>query len=138
MARKRSPARLLIALSIAAVLAVFLLYTSLAGGGTPTVQPSELPGHTGKVALAGQVIGPVTGDAHAGGIHFVIRDVAGTAKVPVVYTGTVPDLFKVDQHVTVTGTMVDGTFVSQKDSMITKCPSRYVPKKAGQTTASGS
>lgn len=138
MARKRSPARLLIALSIAAVLAVFLLYTSLAGGGTPTVQPSELPGHIGKVALAGQVIGPVTGDAHAGGLRFVIRDVAGTAKVPVVYTGTVPDMFKVDQHITVTGTMTGGTFVSVKDTMVTKCPSRYVPKKDGQAAADGS
>lgn len=138
MARKRSPVRLLIALSVAAVLAVFLLYTSLAGGGTPTVQPSELPGHTGKVALAGQVIGPVTGDAYDGGLRFVIRDVAGTASVPVVYTGTVPDMFKVDQHITVTGTMVNGTFVSQKDSMITKCPSRYVPKKSDQAPASGS
>ena len=129
MARKRSPARLLIALSVAGVLAVFLLYTSLAGGGTPTVQPSELPGHAGKVALAGKVIGPVTGDAHAGGLRFAIRDVGGSSSVPVVYTGTVPDLFKVDQHVTVTGTLVNGVFVSQKDSMITKCPSRYVPKK---------
>src|SRR5439155_3396049 len=108
VARKRSPARLLIALSIAAVLAVFLLYTSLAGGGTPTVQPSELPGHTGKIALAGAVVGPITGYAHAGGLYFRIRDVCGAANVPVVYTGTVPDLFKLDQHVTVTGTMVHG------------------------------
>lgn len=138
MARRRNPARLLIALSVAAVLAVFLLYSAIAGGGTPTVQPSELPGHTGKVALAGQVIGPVTGDAHAGGLKFVIRDVAGTTRVPVVYTGTVPDMFKVDQHVTVTGELVDGTFVSVKDSMVTKCPSRYVPKHDGQTTKNGS
>ncbi len=138
MARKRSPARLLIALSIAAVLAVFLLYTSLAGGGTPTVQPSELPGHTGKVALAGKVIGPVTGDAHAGGLRFAIRDVGGSSSVPVVYTGTVPDLFKVDQHVTVTGTLANGVFVAQKDSMITKCPSRYIPKKDATPAADGS
>lgn len=137
MARKKSPARLLIALSVAAVLAVFLLYTSLAGGGTPTVQPSELPGHNGKVALAGQVIAPITGDAHNGGLKFTIRDVGGTTAVPVVYTGTVPDMFKKDAHITVTGTMVNGTFVSEKDTMITKCPSRYIPKKAADTTVSG-
>jgi len=41
VARKRSPARLVIALSIAAVLAVFLLYTSIAGGGTPSLKPSQ-------------------------------------------------------------------------------------------------
>ena len=54
MARKRSPARLVIALSVAAVLAVFLLYTSIAGGGTPSLSPSTLPGHTGRVSLAGE------------------------------------------------------------------------------------
>jgi hypothetical protein len=43
--RKGNPARLVIALSVAAVLAVFLIYTSLAGG-TPSLQPSALPGHT--------------------------------------------------------------------------------------------
>ena len=80
----------MIALSVAGVLAVFLLYTSLAGGGTPTLQPSELSGRTGKVALAGKVIGPVTGDAHAGGLRFTIRDVGGTASVPVVYTAASP------------------------------------------------
>ena len=42
MARSSSPARLVVALSVAAVLAVFLLYTSLAGGGTPSVSPSAI------------------------------------------------------------------------------------------------
>lgn len=128
----------MIALSVAGVLAVFLLYTSLAGGGTPTLQPSELGGRTGKVALAGKVIGPVTGDAHAGGLRFTIRDVGGTASVLVVYTGTVPDLFTVGKDITVTGALANGVFVSQKDSMITKCPSRYVPKKDAAPAADGS
>ena len=39
---RRSPARLVIALSVAAVLAVFVLYTSIAGAGTPQIQPSDL------------------------------------------------------------------------------------------------
>jgi hypothetical protein len=38
--RHRSPARLLIALSVAAVLAVFLLYISFKGEGTPSIEPS--------------------------------------------------------------------------------------------------
>ena len=53
VARKASPARLVIALSVAAVLAVFLLYTSIAGGGNPSLAPSELAGRTGEVQLAG-------------------------------------------------------------------------------------
>ena len=39
---RRSPARLVIALSVAAALAVFILYTSVAGAGTPQIQPSDL------------------------------------------------------------------------------------------------
>ena len=64
MARRRSPARLVIALSVAAVLAVFLLYSSIAGGGTPALRPSSHAGHTGKVSVSGRVLKPVTGDAH--------------------------------------------------------------------------
>ena len=75
VARKRSPARLVIALSIAAVLAVFLLYTSIAGGGTPSLRPSQLDGHTGAVSLVGKVVGKPTGDSHAGGLRFSLRDV---------------------------------------------------------------
>src|SRR4029079_529164 len=60
-----SPARLVIALSVAAVLAVFLLYTSIAGGGNPSLAPSELAGRTGTVQLAGGLAGPGSGRHHA-------------------------------------------------------------------------
>ena len=53
-----SPVRLVIALSVAAVLAIFLLYVSVAGG-TPSIQPSQLSGHKGNVALVGKVAFPV-------------------------------------------------------------------------------
>ena len=54
MARKRSPARLVVALAVAAVLAVFLLYTSIAGGTNASLRPSQLAGHKNeKVQLAG-------------------------------------------------------------------------------------
>ena len=84
--------RLVVALSVAACLAVFLLYTSIAGGTTPSLRPSQLAGHTGRVSLAGRVLAPVTGDARNGGLHFRLRDVNGAATVPVIYTGSVPDL----------------------------------------------
>ena len=94
MARKGNPARLVIALSVAAVLAVFLLYTSLAGGGTPSLRPSSLAGHDGKVSLTGRVLKPVTGDAHGAGLRFRLRDVNGNAAVAVLYKGLVPELFR--------------------------------------------
>ena len=127
MARTGSPARLVIAVSIAAVLAVFLLYTSIAGGGTPSLSPSELVGRSGDVSLAGLVVGPVRGDAHAGGLRFKLRDIEGAKKttVTVRYTGSVPDLFKVGRHVVIDGQLRNGVFVATPGTMVTKCPSKY-------------
>jgi cytochrome c-type biogenesis protein CcmE len=129
VARRGSPARLIVALSVAAVLAVFLLYTSIAGGGTPSLQPSQLQGHTGRVSLVGVVVGQTTGDAHAGGLHFLIRDRHGMTSVPVAYKGSVPDLFKTGREVVVDGKLRNGTFVAVPNTLVTKCPSKYAPKK---------
>ncbi len=126
--RRRNPARLVIALSVAAALAVFLLYTSFAGGATPSVKPSELGGHDGTVQLTGVVVGPVSGNAREGGKRFKLRDIGGNAAVPIVYTGSVPDLFRVGRDVLVKGKLVRGTFVAEPDSLVTKCPSKYAPK----------
>ena len=130
MAKRRSPARLVVALSIAAVLAVFLLYTSFAGGATPSLRPSQLADHPGEVSLAGRVVGPVDGDARGDGLRFTLRDIDGTATVPVVYTGSVPDLFEVGRHVYMRGELRGGVFVAEKDSLVTKCPSKYEPKES--------
>jgi cytochrome c-type biogenesis protein CcmE len=127
MTRRRSPARLVIALSVAAVLAVFLLYTSIAGGGTPSVAPSELAGRTGQVSLTGVVVGPVTGDAYARGMRFRLRDIkeGSPETVAVLYRGSVPDQFKVGRDLVVDGSLRNGTFVAVSGSMVTKCPSKY-------------
>jgi cytochrome c-type biogenesis protein CcmE len=119
--------RLVVALSVAAALAVFLLYTSIAGGSTPSLQPSELPGHHGKVSVGGEVVGPITGDAHAGGLRFMLRDVKGSATIPVVFRGSVPDLFRKGRDVVAVGKVRNGVFVAT--SLSTKCPSKYQPKK---------
>ena len=133
MARNASPARLVIALGVAGVLAVFLLYTSIAGGGNPSIQPSDLAGRTGEVQLAGRVVGPVRGDAHAGGLRFTLRNITGdrSATVPLRYTGSVPDQFKVGREIVVDGRLRNGTFVAEPGSMITKCPSKYVAEPSG-------
>jgi cytochrome c-type biogenesis protein CcmE len=126
VSRRRNPARLVIALSVAAMLAVFLLYTSIAGGGTPFVQPSELAGKTGEVALAGKVVGRIDRDGRT--VRFTVRDVQGTARVPVTYTGSVPDLFKLGRDITVNGELRNGVFVGRKDTLVTKCPSKYTKR----------
>jgi cytochrome c-type biogenesis protein CcmE len=124
-----------IALSVAAILAVFLLYTSIAGGGNPSVAPSELQGRAGQVQLAGLVVGPVVGDAHAGGLRFKLKDIGGKAQptAAVLYTGSVPDLFKVGRHVVIDGRLRNGVFLAVPGSMITKCPSKYAPKQSGDS-----
>ncbi|MGZ4336647.1 MAG: cytochrome c maturation protein CcmE domain-containing protein [Gaiellaceae bacterium] len=129
MARRGSPARLVIALSVAAVLTVFLLYTSIAGGGTPVVRPSQLANHHGRVSLMGQVVGRPSGDAHAAGKRFQLRDVKGTKTITVVYKGSVPDLFKTGRDVVVDGQLRNGVFIAVPDTLVTKCPSKYQPKR---------
>jgi len=128
VARRRSPARLVIALSIAAVLAVFLLYTSIAGGSTPSLQPSQLAGHDGTVNLAGRVVGEPTGSARGDGLRFTVQDLKGTATVPVLYRGSVPDLFRTGRDVYMRGALQNGVFVAEPDSLVTKCPSKYSSK----------
>ena len=124
-----SPVRLVIALSVAAVLAIFLLYVSVAGG-TPSIQPSQLKGRTGEVALVGKVVGTPRGDAHSShGLRFQLQDVKGGASVPVVYRGTVPDQFKTGRELRLQGRLRSGVFVADRDSMRTKCPSKYTAKK---------
>ena len=129
MARRRSPVRLIVALSVAAVLAIFLLYTSIAGGGTPSLRPSQLAGHEGTVGLAGLVVAPVRGDARGSGLRFRLRDIGGSATVPVLYHGSVPDLFRAGRHVYLRGHLAHGLFLADPDSLVTKCPSKYTPTK---------
>ena len=108
---------------------MFLLYTSIAGGGTPSLRPSQLPGHTGRVTLAGKVIGIPTGNARAAGLRFRLRDVKGAAETTVLYRGRVPDLFRPGRDVAVDGTLRDGIFVAVPGTLVTKCPSKYVDGK---------
>lgn len=131
MPRTRSPARLIVALSVAGALAVFLIYTAIAGGGTPSLQPSQLAGHHGQVSLAGAVVGRPVGDSYSrAGLRFRLRDIKGPASVPVVYHGQVPDQFKVGRHIVVDGRLEHGIFVGKRDSLVTKCPSKYAPAKS--------
>jgi cytochrome c-type biogenesis protein CcmE len=142
VAERRIPVRLIVALSVAVVLAVFLLYTSFAGGATPSIRPSQLDDNVGEqVSLAGIVVGPIEGDARGDGLRFMLRDFDGDTLAHVVYTGRVPDLFKETRHVFLEGTfegsaviedsVVTGVFVGKEDSMVTKCPSKYAPAEDG-------
>jgi cytochrome c-type biogenesis protein CcmE len=122
-----SPVRLVIALSLASTLAIFLLYTSLAGGATRSLQPSQLAARSGKVNLTGVVVGPIHGDPDQRGMRFEVRDMKGAAAVPVLYRGPVPDLFRAGRDVLVQGRLRNGVFMADPGSLVTKCPSKYAP-----------
>jgi cytochrome c-type biogenesis protein CcmE len=120
-----------VALAVAAVLAVFLLYTAVAGHSTPTLTPTELQsqhtGQHGKLSIVGVVVGPVQGDSHgAKGLRFELKDPSGTkaTRVNVVYRGTSPPpLFQVGRMVVVSGTYAAGRLAGS--DIVTKCPSKY-------------
>ena len=123
----------MIALSVAAVLAVFIVYTSIAGAGTPEIGPSTVGKHVGEdVLLVGTVVGHVGGDAHAGGLRFLLKDDHGTAvaRTHILYSGSVPDLFRTGRQIVVEGTLRNGTVVAKPGSLVTKCPSKYTPAKS--------
>jgi cytochrome c-type biogenesis protein CcmE len=127
----RSPARLIVALAVAAVLAVFLLYTAVAGHSTPTLTPSQLAAHSGELAVVGAVVGPVRGDSHsARGLRFGLKNIQGrSGVVPVVYRGqSPPPLFKVGRSVVVTGRYSAGRLAGS--DIVTKCPSKYTAKQS--------
>jgi cytochrome c-type biogenesis protein CcmE len=117
---------------VAAALAVFILYTSIAGAGTPQVQPSELHKYAGQdVTLVGKVV-RTQGDPHSpAGMTFVLRNVKGhqDARMRVRYHGSVPDLYKVGREVVVVGKVENGVFRANNGSLSTKCPSKYAPAK---------
>jgi cytochrome c-type biogenesis protein CcmE len=128
--RKRT-IRLVIALSVAVLLGGALIYTSFSAA-TEAQQPSDLigGGTPGKsYELTGTVArGSVRHDGDA--LLFGVRDRHGTATLPVRYVGEVPDPFREGREVVLKGALRDGTFVGERDSLVTKCPSKFSKKKA--------
>lgn len=119
------------ALTAAVLLGGALVYTSVSAS-TEARTPSQLlasavPGRTYQ--LTGKVVaGSIR---HRGATTlFRVRDRSGTASIPIAYTGTVPDPFAdnreviVQVHKSATG----NGFVGERDSLITKCPSKFQAK----------
>ena len=123
-ARKRK-IRLVVALSAAVLLACALVYTSLLSS-SESVTPSDLVSAQGSVSytLTGKVVdGSIrTTD---GGVDFRVRDREGTTSVPVSYSGAVPDPFREGREVIITVRRQGTTFVGERDSLVTKCPSKF-------------
>ncbi len=124
-ARKRK-LRLVVALSVALALAGALVYTSFSGA-TEASKPSQIvPGKSYE--LTGKVVkGSVKREGER--LRFRIRDRDGRESVPVAYAGVVPDPFREGREVIVDGELKDGTFIAERDSLVTKCPSKFTKDK---------
>jgi cytochrome c-type biogenesis protein CcmE len=108
----------------------------------------------GRIRVSGDVVeGSIVKDEKAREIRFAIRAAKGDAEsggydgsagaapgasaspstsIPVVYAGTVPDIFREGIQVVVEGKMAsDGTF--EAETLLAKCPSKY--QEAGQLSA---
>jgi cytochrome c-type biogenesis protein CcmE len=129
-----NPARLVIALSVAGALAIFVVYTALAGNGVAQLTPSTLAGAKGQVLLVAKVVGRI--QPTSTGIRFRVKDIGDTkpGRVVVNYRGSVPSLFKPGSDISVNGTMRHGVFAAQPGSLITKCPDHYAPAKSSSNT----
>jgi cytochrome c-type biogenesis protein CcmE len=133
-ARKRK-IRLIVALSAAVLLAVALIYTSFSAS-TEAKQPSDILSASPDQSY--QMTGVVVPDSihHRGSqLDFRVADRDNSkASIPVRYSGEVPDPFADGREVIVTGKVEDGTFMAQRDSLITKCPSKFTTTTPGQSS----
>ena len=128
--RRKRTIRLAVALGAATLLAGALVYTSFSASSEAT-QPSGLvreakPGRSYQ--LTGKVVhGSVRRQGAA--LLFRVRDRQGATSVPVRYTGSVPDPFREGREVIVDVRKRGRTFVGEKDSLVTKCPSKFTAEK---------
>jgi cytochrome c-type biogenesis protein CcmE len=131
---KKRKVRLVVALSAAVLLAAALVYTSFSSS-TEAKQPSQLLGAApgGTYQLTGKVV-PGSIQHQGEQLDFRVSDRDGSDPIPVTYTGTVPDPFRDGREVIVTGKLQNGTFVGQRDSLITKCPSKFTTTTPGQSS----
>ena len=133
-ARKRT-VRLVVALSAAVVLASALIYTSFSAA-SPALTPSQLV----RQAVSGRTY-QLTGKVVAGSVRhqgtdldFAVQDRDGRGPaVPVAYTGAVPDPFRDGREIIVTVRRQGGGYVGQRDSLVTKCPSKFTAAPNGKT-----
>ena len=135
-ARKRR-IRLVVALTAATLLASALIYTSFSAS-SEAVTPSRLA-HGAATGRAYQLTGKVVDGSVRdipGGKTFRVRDRNGTTSVPVRYVGAVPDPFREGREVIVTVRRHGSVYVGEKDSLTTKCPSKFTDQSTASAASS--
>ena len=123
--------RLVVALSAALVLASALIYTSFSSSSEAR-NPSELATAVSgeRYQLTGKVVPGSVKDIPGGKAFRVMDREGGRVSVPVRYQGAIPDPFREGREIIVDVRRGDGgVFVGEKDSLVTKCPSKFSEKQ---------
>jgi len=126
--------RLFVSLGAAVLLAGALVYTSL-GAASDATTPSRLAAAASpsrSYRLTGRVMPGYHREADE--LVFGLRDRVGSASVRVRYTGIVPDPFRVGREVIVTVRKRGAVFIGEKDSLVTKCPSKFSSQVADNSS----
>lgn len=129
-------ARFAIALTLAGLLGGALVWLAIGGSLETYAGPAQvkLNGDTYRlngVVSAGSPANAAEQAISAEGVRFTVQDQEEPGKrVEVLYRGIVPDTFKDGREIVVTGTMEAGTFVARRDTLLTKCPSKFEGKKS--------
>jgi cytochrome c-type biogenesis protein CcmE len=117
---------LVVAAAVATALVAFALQRNVAYLYTPSEVLKGKAGAHARFRLGGMVAANsfqrAPGSMEA---HFVVDD--GDARLPVVYTGILPDLFREKQAVIATGRMRGDTFVAEQ--VLAKHDETYMPKE---------
>ena len=132
---------LVIALLVAGGIATGLAALALQRNAAYLYTPHEvLDGSAGSGVSSGQSRFRLGGMVAAGSFkrapgsmeaHFLVDD--GDAKLPVVYTGILPDLFRENQSVVATGHMRGHVFVAEE--VLAKHDETYMPKEVADKMA---
>jgi len=134
-ARKRR-IRLVTALSAAVLLAGALVWTSFSAGSDERTAgqllDAAVAGET--YTLAGTVAPGSVRRGEDGVLWFRVLDPQRPVSARVRYTGLVPDPFREGRGVMVKVRRRGELFVGEKDSMVTKCPSKFQVAPPGSSS----
>ena len=121
---------LVLALLAAAGVAAFLVSLAIKRNITYLYTPAEvLRGEAGEQARfrLGGMVEKGSFQRAKGSLEARFRVTDGDAQLPVSYTGILPDLFRENQAVVATGSLIDGVFVATE--VLAKHDENYMPKE---------
>jgi cytochrome c-type biogenesis protein CcmE len=128
---------LIVIAAIAVLAAVLLAMWGLRDRAAYFFTPSDIAAGkaiVGDPARLGGMVAPGSIERLPDGVTVRFRVGDGTAQVPVLYRGILPDLFQENSGAVAEGRLArDGTFVA--DNILAKHDERYMPPELGNRTA---